>query len=365
MPSHRALEAAVPWVELTVTEQDWDAADPARLLRLLGEAVWIRVFEEVVLELAGEGLVHGPAHSSIGQEGGAVGSSVVLRSDDMVNGSHRGHHQFLAKAFGHVALPGDDALPVLNAEVRTVMRRTLAEICGLAEGFCRGRGGSMHLQWREAGAMGTNAIVGGGVPQAAGFAWNMHRAGTDAVSVTYFGDGAVNIGSVLETFNLAAAWKLPVCFFIENNQYAVSTPVSAATAEQRLSGRGPGFGIASWRVDGMDALAVSLAMDEAVAHMREGRGPTIVEADVYRYFHQNGAYPGSAFGYRDKAEEKQWRDRDPIDQLTRHVTRRGLLDQQAIDAFTADARSALAEIVADLVEADPAGKPGQRRSTLR
>ena len=130
----------------------------------------------------------------------------------------------------------------------------------------------MHLQWAEAGAMGTNAIVGGGVPQAAGFACQPAHAGTDAVTVTYFGDGAANIGSVLESFNLAAAWKLPVCFFIENNQYAVSTPVAAATAEPRLSARGPGFGIPSWRVDGMDPLAVHLAMEEAArAHARRWR----------------------------------------------------------------------------------------------
>jgi 2-oxoisovalerate dehydrogenase E1 component len=194
-------------------------------------------------------------------------------------------------------------LPELTDDVRTVLRRTLAEICGLADGYCRGRGGSMHLQWREAGAMGTNAIVGGGVPQAAGFAFNQRRAGTDAVTVTYFGDGAVNIGSVLETFNLAAAWRLPVCFFIENNQYAVSTSVRDATAEPRLSARGLGFNIPSWRVDGMDPLAVHLAMNEALDHMRAGRGPTIVEADLYRFFHQNGPYPGSAFGYRDRTEE--------------------------------------------------------------
>ena len=159
----------------------------------------------------------------------------------------------------------------------------------------------MHLQWRAAGAMGTNAIVGGGVPQAAGFAWNQRRSGTDAVTVTYFGDGAVNIGSVLESFNLAAAWKLPLCFFIENNQYAVSTHVSRATAEPRLSARGLGFNIPSWRVDGMDAWAVHLAMEEALAHMRSGGGPTIIEADVYRYFHQNGPFPGSAFGYLNRA----------------------------------------------------------------
>jgi 2-oxoisovalerate dehydrogenase E1 component len=361
MSKRHALEAAAPWVELTTEQKDWEAADPDVLLQLLGRAQWIRSFEEYVLELAGQGLIHGPAHSSVGQEGGAVGSVLPLRSDDFVTGSHRGHHQFLAKAFGHVLMATPGELPTVTAEVHEVLRKTLAEICGLADGYCRGRGGSMHLQWQEAGAMGTNAIVGGGVPQAAGFAWNMLHAGTDAVSVTYFGDGAVNIGSVLETFNLAAAWKLPICFFIENNQYAVSTPVAKSTAEPRLSARGLGFGIPSWRVDGMDALAVHNAMSEAVDHMRAGNGPTIVEADLYRYLHQNGPYPGSAFGYRDKAEEKAWRERDPISQLTREVVGRKLATQDQVDDVKAQIDTVMKEIGDGLLEPEPDGKPGQRR----
>lgn len=361
MPSHLELAAAAPWVELSTDTSDWASADPDLLLQLLGRIQWIRSFEEYVLELAGQALVHGPAHSSVGQEGGAIGSVLPLRSDDFVNGSHRGHHQFLAKAFGHVLHATPGKLPTVTPEVHEVLRRTLAEICGLADGFCRGRGGSMHLQWREAGAMGTNAIVGGGVPQAAGFAWNMLHAGSDAVSVTYFGDGAVNIGSVLETFNLAAAWKLPVCFFIENNQYAVSTPVSKSTAETRLSARGLGFGIPSWRVDGMDTLAVHAAMTEAVAHMRSGQGPTIIEADLYRFFHQNGPYPGSAFGYRDKDEEASWRARDPIAQLREHVIERGLLEADEVDAAKTDIDTVMQRIGDQLLEPEPDGRPGQRR----
>ena len=163
---------------------------------------------------------------------------VALRSTDQVNGSHRGHHQFLAKA--HHARDAGRARPggPGDAEVADLLQRTLAEILGLAQGFCKGRGGSMHLRWAEAGALGTNAIVGGGVPLAAGAAWAHKHAGTDAVAVTYFGDGAANIGSVLETLNLASAWQLPLCFFIENNRYAVSTRVEEATGEPRLSARG-------------------------------------------------------------------------------------------------------------------------------
>ncbi|WP_181782459.1 alpha-ketoacid dehydrogenase subunit alpha/beta [Pseudonocardia pini] len=361
MTTRKNLRPAAPWVEIGAGRNDWRTADGDLLLQMLGRIQWIRSFEQYVLELAGQGLVHGPAHSSIGQEGGAVGSILPLRSDDFVNGSHRGHHQFLAKAFGHVVVEKTGELPDLSVDVREVLRRTLAEICGLADGYCHGRGGSMHLQWRDAGAMGTNAIVGGGVPQAAGFAWNMLRAGTDAVSVTYFGDGAVNIGSVLETFNLAAAWKLPVCFFIENNQYAVSTPVAKATAEPRLSARGLGFNIPSWRVDGMDTLAVHAAMTEAVDHMRAGGGPTIVEADLYRFFHQNGPFPGSAFGYRDKKEEAAWRERDPLAQLRRAVVSRGLATQEEVDAAAAEADAVMKEIGDGFLEPLEGGKPGQRK----
>ena len=361
MTTHRKLVPASPWVTLTATRADWDAAPPGLLTAMLHELLLIRSFEEQVLELAAAGLVHGPAHSSIGQEGGAVGSVLALTSADSVNGSHRGHHQFLAKALSHVVPDGLDLTSDVPEAVRTVLLRTLAEVCGLDRGYSHGRGGSMHLQWTDAGAMGTNAIVGGGVPQAAGFAWAHRQAGTDAVAVTYFGDGAINIGSTLETFNLAAAWRLPVCFFVENNGYAVSTAVEEATGEARLSARGPGFGIASWKVDGMDPLAVHLAMREAVAHMRAGRGPTLVEADTYRFFHQNGPFPGSAFGYRSKEEEAQWRRRDPVDQVAGHVLRRGILTQEQVDASRAQAHRLMVEAADVLIEPLPGGKPGDRR----
>ncbi len=361
MPEHRRLEPASPWVEVVATDADWDAAPPALLRTIYAQLVWVRAFEQYVLDLAAAGLIHGPAHSSIGQEGGAVGSVLALTSDDSVNGSHRGHHQFLAKALHHVEPKGLDPLDEPSDDVRDVLLRTLAEICGLDRGWSHGRGGSMHLQWKAAGAMGTNAIVGGGVPQAAGFAWSHRHAGTDAVAVTYFGDGAVNIGSTLETMNLAAAWSLPVCFFIENNQYAVSTSVHEATAEPRLSARGLGFNIASWKVDGMDPLAVHLAMAEAVEHMRRGRGPAVVEADTYRFFHQNGGFAGSAFGYRDKEEERAWRARDPLTQTAGHLHRRGLMTEAETADALARAKATMEQVGDELFEPVPGGKPGQRQ----
>ncbi len=360
MPKIKNLRPDSPWVELRTTAQDWKDADPALLSNMLCQLHLVRAFEESVLELAGEGLVHGPAHSSIGQEGGAVGSIVGLRGTDAVNGSHRGHHQFLAKALAFVS-PSLDHTNFVSADVQALLQRTLAEILGLSQGFCRGRGGSMHLQWREAGALGTNAIVGGGVPLAAGNAWAQRHAGTDDVTFTYFGDGAINIGSALETFNLAATWKLPLCFFVENNLYAVSTRVDESTSETRLSARGLGFGIPAWRVDGMDPLAVHLATTQAVEHMRGGGGPTLIEVEVYRFFHQNGPYPGSAFGYRTKEEEQEWRARDPLDRVGTEMRARGLIDDAELASVRQAAQEAMARAVAALVEPDPAGASHTRR----
>lgn len=360
MPKRRSLQTGTPWIELSTTAADWKAADPALLATMLGQLHLIRAFEETVLELAAESLVHGPAHSSIGQEGGAVGSIVALRSTDAVNGSHRGHHQFLAKAITHVSGGRLDLENLVTPEIRTVLRRTLAEILGLAEGYCRGRGGSMHLQWFEAGALGTNAIVGGGAAMAAGNAWAQKHAGTTDLTINYFGDGASQIGSVLESMNLAATWKLPVAFFIENNLYGVSTHVSEITADARLSVRGQGFGIPGWRVDGMDPLAVHLAMEEAAERMRAGEGPAVVEAEVYRFFHQNGPYPGSAFGYRTKDEEQEWRRRDPLDRVAAEMTKLGLIDAERVAALRAGVQQVMAEVAGELVEADP-DNAGKRR----
>lgn len=361
MPEQRPLQPASPWVEVVATDADWEATDADLLRTMYAQLVWIRTFEQYVLDLAGAGLIHGPAHSSIGQEAAAVGSVLALTSADTVNGSHRGHHQFLAKALHHLEPKGLDPLATPSDEVREVLLRTLAEIAGLERGWSHGRGGSMHLQWKQAGAMGTNAIVGGGVPQAAGFAWAHHRAGTDAVSVSYFGDGATNIGSTLETMNLASAWRLPMCFFIENNRYAVSTSVEEASGEPRLSARGPGFGIDAWKVDGMDPLAVHLATTLAVDHMRRGDGPSVVEADTYRFYHQNGGFAGSAFGYRSKEEEQQWRARDPLVQTSAQLARLGILTEHESQQALTVAKQAMDEIGATLLEPDSEGKPGSRR----
>ena len=219
----------------------------------------------------------------------------------------------------------------------------------------------MHLQWLEAGAIGTNAIVGGGVPLAAGSALGHRLAGTDAVAVTYFGDGAMNIGSTLETLNLAGAWSLPLCLFVENNRYAVSTNVAEVT--------GRAAAVRTW-------AGLRHPLLEGRRHGPAGRPPRdaggapasaggqrarLIEADVYRYFHQNGPFPGSAFRYRSKEEEAEWRGRDPVDATAGHLVRRGILTPEQVDGRRARAKALMAEIGEVVLEPLPGGKPGERR----
>jgi len=350
MPIFTELLPTSPWVELTTTREDWDAASPSVLGSMLTTMSLIRAFEESVLELAAQKLVHGPAHAAIGQEGAAAGAVLAMRPGDQWNGSHRAHHQFLAKALQFVVPEGLSPFDEFPAEVEPLLVRTLAEILGLAQGFCRGRGGSMHLRWRESGYLGTNAIVGGGVPFAAGAAWAQRYDKTGGVTFTCFGDGAINIGSVLETMNLAAAWKIPLCFFIENNRYAVATSVEESTAAPRLSSRGGAFGLPAWRVDGMDPLAVYLASRAAVETMRSGQGPTLIETSVYPYFHQNGPLPGSAFGYRSKEEEAGWKARDPIQRVAREMMLRSLLQERQYVDLRQRAKGLVASVVSALTE---------------
>ncbi len=322
------VKNTTPMKEVNSDSADWDTIGEPAIKQMYRHLNLIRFFEEKVIELHGQGLVHGPAHTSIWQEAGAVGCMALLRSSDQITGSHRGHHQFLAKALMHV--DGDLKTASdhqVTPEVETMIQKSLAEIMGLAQGYCKGRGGSMHLRWEEAGAQGTNAIVGGGVPIANGLAWAKKRQGNGDCVFTFLGDGAVSIGAVAESMNLAGVWKLPICFFIENNGYAVSTSLEEQTAEKRLSCRGLAYGIPSFRVDGMDPIAVYMAIQEALKIIRASKGPVIIEAELYRIFHHNGGIPASAFGYRSKAEEKEWAKREPLAVMTDKMTERGWLEK--------------------------------------
>ncbi len=352
MSESKTLQLDAPWLEISATPSDWDEAGPQALLKMLNHMHLIRAFEEEILNLDREGLAHGPMHVSVGQEGAVVAAMSLLNTGDSINGPHRGHHLFLAKALNYVDAGGYDPREQTTPEaVNNLMYRTMAEILGLSPGFCKGRGGSMHLRWDDAGVIGTNAIVGGGVPLANGAAWSKQRQNNGEVVFTFYGDGACHIGNVLESLNLAALYNLPICFFIENNQYAVSTTLAEEARETRMSSRGLGFGIPSFRVDGMNPMAVRAATKAVLKLLREGKGPAVLEANSYRYYHHGGGLPGSAFGYRSKDEEATARERDPLLQMEREMMSRGWLDEEGLDAVQQAAKIAAEAASAKLTEA--------------
>jgi 2-oxoisovalerate dehydrogenase E1 component len=351
MSESKALEIDAPWLEITATPSDWDEAGPKTLLKMLNHMHLIRAFEEEILNLDREGLAHGPMHVSVGQEGAVVAAMSLLDTGDFINGPHRGHHLFLAKTLNYVDAEGyDPRSEATPAAVDDLLYRTMAEILGLSPGFCKGRGGSMHLRWDDAGVIGTNAIVGGGVPLANGAAWSKQRQDKGEVVFTFFGDGACHIGNVLESMNLAALYNLPICFFIENNQYAVSTTLAEEARETRMSSRGLGFGIPSFRVDGMNPMSVRAATIAVLKLLRDGKGPAVLEANSYRYYHHGGGLPGSAFGYRSKEEEAAARERDPLAQMEREMMSRGWLDEEGINTIQQAAKTAAEAASAKLTE---------------
>jgi 2-oxoisovalerate dehydrogenase E1 component len=330
VPKSKALSLDVEWREISATAADWDKVGQKECLKMLNHMHLIRAFEEELLALDKEGQVHGPLHVSVGQEGSMVAALSALGDSDIVNGSHRGHHLFLAKALNYIEAedfdPINDAYP---EAIHVLVYRTMAEILGLSPGYCKGRGGSMHLRWDEAGVIGTNAIVGGGVPLANGAAWAKKIEGNNNIVLTAYGDGSCHIGNVLESLNLAALYDLPICFYIENNGYAVSTTLEEQARETRMSSRGPAFGMPAYRVDGMNPISVKVAMEKVAKLLREGKGPAMLETQIYRHYHHGGGVAGSAFGYRKKAEEEAARARDPLFLMEQEMkTREWLMDSE-------------------------------------
>lgn len=347
------LALETPWLRIAADESDWRDIEPADHLRMLEQMLLIRDFEQKLLELAKEGVLHGPAHSSIGQEAVAVGCMAMLGTDDKINGTHRMHHQFLAKALNHVSPDGyDPSRDAFTDEMQDAVMRTLAEILGLSPGFTGGRGGSMHLKWDACGVFGSNAIVGGNPPHAVGYAMAEKLRGTDNVAVTFFGDGAMQNGAAYESMNLAALYDLPVVFVCENNLYAVSTRVDEQTRERRLAARAPGLGVPGLEVDGMDPVSVRAATSWARQRIREGAGPVLIEALTYRFFHQSGPLTGSAFGYREKDEEQSWTNRDPVIAVPRRLIELGLTDESTVETLRDRATRAVDAAIDALVEQD-------------
>jgi len=323
---------------------DIDRDDLARMLFLL---CLVREFETAVLDLHEIGLVYGPAHTSVGQEAVAAATALVLRKTDMVGSTHRAHGHFLAKAFMYYAPDGyrpieDPITPALQEAVN----RTLAEIMGLREGWCEGRGGSMHLYDGESGNLGSNAIVGGGIPLATGAAWGEKLRGRDTVVVSFFGDGAINQGCFHEVANMAALWDVPVLYFVENNFYAVGTATSESSYIPDLGLRSLGYGIESMIVDGMDPVAVYVAMRKATEKMRTGPFPFLIEGRTYRHYHHAGRLPGSSFGYRSKEEEAEWLAKDPITMFSAALVREGVMSDKDTEMLHQKAKASVDEAIA-------------------
>lgn len=320
---------------MIVDESDWRALTTKDGKRMATLVLAARRFEEMILTLDKRNLVHGPAHSSLGQEGGAGGCIAALPIDTLINGTHRAHHQVVAKVVNALYTDNYDpsARPVLRPEIRAQIRGLMHEILGLRDGWTGGRGGSMHLRQETLGIMGTNAIVAGGIPIACGHAFAEKARQGNRLTVSFFGDGAIHQGVAHEAMNLAALYQLPILFFLENNGYAVSTSVAQSTYETTLSTRPLAHGIDSIHVDGMDPLAVFLATRWAENHIRDTGRPAFVQADVYRYYHQSSSVPGSAFGYRSKEEEAAWRKRSPWEYLRGKLIAHGIVSEPELDVI--------------------------------
>jgi 2-oxoisovalerate dehydrogenase E1 component len=334
MPKTEQLSTNVDWLKIEADSKDINNIGAKESIKMFTQTQIIRTFEEEMIKLDKLGLVHGPLHTSVGQEGAMVAALSVLRDSDIANGSHRGHHLFLGKSLNYV-LPEDfdPKNDDYDVNMEELIYKTMSEILGLSDGFSGGRGGSMHLRWEESGVIGTNAIVGGGVPTALGAAWSKKRSGNQDIVFTSFGDGSCHIGNVLESFNLASLYELPLCFYIENNGYAVSTTLEEQSKDIRMSSRGQGFSIPAYKVDGQDPFSVRIAMEMAEKHMRTGKGPFILEVDVYRHFHHSGGIKGSAFGYRSKDEEKKETERDALNFIQKILIEKSWITQNKIDVI--------------------------------
>jgi acetoin:2,6-dichlorophenolindophenol oxidoreductase subunit alpha len=293
---------------------------PADLLELYRRMLLIRRFEEQVDELYRGAKMPGLAHLYIGEEAVAVGVCAVLRGDDYITSTHRGHGHCLAKG--------------------AAADRMFAELLGREAGYCRGKGGSMHIADQERGNLGANAIVGGSAGIATGAAMSARWRGTDQVAVCFFGDGALGQGLLYEAMNMASLWRLPVIYVCENNLYNEYTHYSETTAGD-LAARSRAFGIETVEVDGQDVLAVREAATAAVARARAGEGPSFLLCHTYRYRgHHVGDVDRSY--YRSKEEEESWRrDRDPIARLAERLAGYGARPDQ-LEALDEEARSEVA-----------------------
>jgi len=307
------------------------AAEPAResgrvmpdRIAMLTMMVRIRAFEMKLAELVKNVMVKGTAHPYVGEEAVAAGVCAALRPTDYITSTHRGH--------GHALAKGAD------------MNRMMAELFGKHTGYCKGKGGSMHIADLDLGMLGCNGIVGGGMGITAGAALSIKLRGTDQVSVGFFGDGAANTGIAHEAMNLAATWKLPAIFVCENNYYALSMPYPRAVAVTDLGLRAAGYGMAGEVLDGNDALAVYEATCRAAERARKGEGPTLLECKTYRWLQHSLRVKGPD---RPAEEEAFWRARCPIALIRKQLQKAKLLDDNGFAAIEAAAAKEVEDAVA-------------------
>jgi pyruvate dehydrogenase E1 component alpha subunit len=302
--------------------------NPKTLIELYKLMVKIRFHEEAIKILFTQGKIGGTTHLCIGQEAVSAGVIAQLRTDDFISSTHRGH--------GHMLAKGGELKPML------------AEILGRVDGYCKGKGGSMHIASIKLGNLGANGIVSGGLPIAVGSGLSAKMRGTEQITVVSFGDGAANEGNTHESMNMASAWKLPVLFLFENNQYAVSTHTSKSMGGS-MEKRAVGYDLPFVKVDGMDLEAVYIAAKEAIAYVRSGKGPYVLQCDTYRY---EGHYYGDPMVYRSKEEIDKWREKDPIQHIEDIMVKRDILSQEEYHKIREDIHTEVNEAVA-FAEASP------------
>ena len=306
-----------------------------QMVEIYTTMVKIRMFEENVSELFAAGKIPGFVHLYIGEEAVASGVCACLDTTDYITSTHRGH--------GHLIAKGGD------------LQFMMAEIFGRSTGYCKGKGGSMHIADVDLGILGANGIVGGGPPLATGAAIACQHDGKDAVVVCFFGDGASNQGTTHEAMNLAACWKLPVVFVNENNLYGISCCTDKSTCVADLADRAASYDIPGVVVDGNDAIAVYEAAKEGIARARKGGGPSWIECKTYR---QHGHFEGDPCNYRSKEELDEWKAKDPLPRFEKMLLEQGILKAEGLEEIKDKVKKELEEAVS-FAESSPMPDPSE------